>query len=201
VPLVGPYIVAAALIIATPGADVLLAVATALASGRRAGMAAVAGMSCGYLVHALAAALGLAVVLSQSPGAVRVVEALGALYLLWAGAAQIIHRNDPAPTSDVLMEPFRRGVLTSVLNPKGALFFLAFLPQFLPEGEGQAVAAFGLGLIFCFLTAVIYGSYVLASSALRSRFAHPHTFVVLRTIAGLVFMGLAIGAARRALTG
>jgi threonine/homoserine/homoserine lactone efflux protein len=201
VPLVGTYIVAAAIIIATPGADVLLAIATALASGRRAGMAAVAGMSCGYLVHALAAALGLAVVLSQSPDAVRVVEALGALYLLWAGVVQIMHRKDEAPTSDVLIEPFRRGVLTSVLNPKGALFFLAFLPQFLPNGGGQAVAAFALGLIFCALTVVIYGSYVLASSALRSRFANPRTFVVLRTIAGLVFIGLAIGAARRALVG
>jgi threonine/homoserine/homoserine lactone efflux protein len=195
----GGYLFAAALILATPGADVLLAIATALASGRRAGMAAVAGMACGYLVHAAAAALGLAVLLSQSPDAVRIVEGLGALYLLWAGIVQLRRRNDPAPTSVALAEPFRRGVMTSVLNPKGALFFLAFLPQFLPDGDGKGVAAFGLGLTFSALTIVIYGAYVLASSALRQRFSDPRTFVILRTVAGVVFIGLAVGAARRAL--
>jgi threonine/homoserine/homoserine lactone efflux protein len=85
------------------------------------------------------------------------------------------------------------------LNPKGALFFLAFLPQFLPTTGSRGSFAFGLGLIFCALTIVIYGTYVAAANGLRSRFNDPRTFVALRTVAGLVFVLLALGAARRAL--
>jgi threonine/homoserine/homoserine lactone efflux protein len=195
------YVVAAALIIATPGADVLLAIATALASGRRHGLAAVAGMASGYLVHAALAAVGLAVLLAGSPTAIRVVEGCGAAYLAWAGLGQIRSRNDPPPDSVALREPFRRGFLTSLLNPKGALFFLAFLPQFLPEGDGQRLAAFGYGLIFSGLTVVIYGGYAMASGALRDRLADPRTFVVLRVVAGTVFLGLAASASKNALLG
>ena len=195
------YIVAAAVIIATPGADVLLALATALASGKRSALAAVAGMSSGYLVHATLAALGLAVVLSRSADAVRVIEALGAVYLVSAGILQLRRRRDPPPPAESLIEPFRRGFLTSLLNPKGALFFLAFLPQFLPSGSGRNVAAFGLGLIFAALTVVIYGSYALAAGALRSRLARPGTFVTMRTVAGVVFIGLGLSSAWRAFRG
>jgi threonine/homoserine/homoserine lactone efflux protein len=198
---VGSYVVAAALIIATPGADVLLALATALASGRRAGLAAVAGMSTGYLVHAVIAAVGLAVVLARSPGALVAIELCGAVYLAWAGIAQLRSRNDPPPTVEALREPYRRGVVTSLLNPKGALFFLAFLPQFLPDDGRRNLAAFGLGLTFSALTVVIYGTYALAAGLLRQRLASPRTFAALRTIAGVVFLGLAASALRRGLTG
>jgi threonine/homoserine/homoserine lactone efflux protein len=197
----GSYVVAAALIIATPGADVLLALATALASGRRAGLAAVAGMSTGYLVHAVIAAVGLAVVLARSPEALVAIELCGAVYLAWAGIAQLRSRNDPPPTVEALREPYRRGVVTSLLNPKGALFFLAFLPQFLPDDGRRNLAAFGLGLTFSALTVVIYGTYALAAGLLRQRLASPRTFAVLRTIAGVVFLGLAASALRRGLTG
>jgi threonine/homoserine/homoserine lactone efflux protein len=197
---VDSYLFAAALIVATPGADVLLALATALASGRRAGLAAVAGMSCGYLVHAVLAAAGLAIVLAGSPGAMKVIELLGGTYLLWAGLQQLRSRRDPAPTVEALREPFQRGVLTSLLNPKGALFFLAFLPQFLPEGDGRNLAALGLGLVFAILTVVIYGAYTLTAGALRDRLATPSTFVALRTVAGVVFIGLALSSFRHALT-
>jgi threonine/homoserine/homoserine lactone efflux protein len=197
---VNSYLVAAALIVATPGADVLLALATALASGRRAGLAAVAGMSCGYLVHAVLAAAGLAIVLANSPGAMTLIELLGGSYLVWAGVQQLRSRHDPAPTIEALREPFQRGVLTSLLNPKGALFFLAFLPQFLPDGDGRNLAALGLGLVFAVLTVVIYGAYTLTAGALRDRLATPSTFVALRTIAGVVFLGLALSSFRHALT-
>ncbi len=196
----GGYLIAAALIIATPGADVLLALATALASGKRAGMAAVAGMSTGYLVHAGVAAAGLAVVLARSPDAIVVIELGGASYLAGAGVMQLRRRHDPAPTIEALREPFRRGLLTSVLNPKGALFFVAFLPQFLPDSGRRNLAALGLGLAFSGLTIVIYGAYAMAASRLRARLAGPHTYVVLRTIAGVVFLGLAVNTLRTALS-
>ncbi len=197
----GQYLLQAAAIIATPGADVLLALATALASGRRAGLAAVAGMSCGYLIHSAIAALGLAVLLSQSPSAVTIVEFLGATYLLWAGATQLRNRHDPPPSIERLREPFRRGFLTSLLNAKGVLFFLAFLPGFLPQNGRRNVAAFGLGLTFAGLAVLIYGGYVLAAGALRDRLTHPRTYVIMRTVAGVVFLFLGALALRRAAAG
>lgn len=192
------YLIAAILIIATPGADVLLALATSLASGRRAGLAAVAGMSCGYLVHAALAALGLAIVLARSPDAMVTIELLGGTYLAWAGVQQLRRRYDAAPDAVALREPFQRGVVTSLLNPKGALFFLAFLPQFLPD-DRRNLAALGLGLVFSALTVVIYGGYALTAGALRDRLARPGTFVALRTTAGVVFLGLAVSSFRHAL--
>lgn len=195
----GSYVFAAALIVATPGADVLLVIATSLASGRRSGIAAVFGMATGYVVHAVAAALGLAVLLARSPSGVRLVEAAGAAYLISAGINQIRRRKAPAPTAEVLVEPFRRGFLSSLLNPKGALFFLAFLPQFLPEGGGQNGRAFGLGLIFSALTIIIYGFYALTASAARSRLNNHETFVRMRILAGVVFIGLGINAAQSAI--
>lgn len=194
------YVFQAALIIATPGADVLLALATTLAHGRKAGIAAVAGMSCGYLVHATIAAVGIAVLLAGSSNSIRVVELLGAAYLAWAGIKQIIDRNDPPPVQQALVEPFKRGFFTSLLNPKGVLFFLAFLPKFLPVRGPRNVAAFGLGLSFCALTIVIYGGYSLAAGVLRERLAKPSTFVVLRCICGSVFIGLAASSLHQAIT-
>jgi threonine/homoserine/homoserine lactone efflux protein len=196
---VGTFIIAAALIIATPGADVLLALATTLANGRRAGLAAVAGMSTGYLAHAVVAAVGLAVVLAHSRDALVVIELCGAGYLAWAGLAQLRRRHDPSPTVQALREPFRRGLITSVLNPKGALFFVAFLPQFLPDTGQRNIAAFGLGVTFCTLTIVIYGGYAFAADHLRHRLAGPRTYTILRTIAGVVFLGLAANTLRNGL--
>jgi len=195
------YLLAASLIIATPGADVLLAIATSLANGRRSGFAAVLGMASGYLVHAVIAALGIAVLLAGSPAAVRVVQAAGALYLAGAGVAQIRRRHQAPPSSTVLVEPFKRGLFTSLLNPKGALFFLAFLPQFLPDGGGRNAAALGLGLVFSALTVLIYGTYAAASSLLHNRLDDPRTYVALRMVAGLVFIALAINAGFGALHG
>jgi threonine/homoserine/homoserine lactone efflux protein len=174
--------------------------ATTLAGGRRAGLAAVAGMSTGYLAHAAMAAVGLAVVLAHSPGALVVIELCGASYLAWAGLKQLRRRHEPAPTVQALREPFRRGLITSVLNPKGALFFVAFLPQFLPDNGRRNVAAFGLGVTFCALTVVIYGAYAFGADHLRHRLAGPHTYAVLRTIAGVVFLALAANTTRIGLT-
>jgi threonine/homoserine/homoserine lactone efflux protein len=182
------YVLAAALIIATPGADVLLAIATSLSSGIRAGLAAVMGMSTAYLIHSLAAGLGLAALLAASGGALRFVELAGALYLLGAGVSQLRHRNDPPKRVTALIAPMRRGFMTSLLNPKGTIFFLAFLPRYLPEHGPRGLAAFGLGLVFAALTVVIYGSYALAAGACRSLLDGERVTARLRSVAGCVFI-------------
>jgi threonine/homoserine/homoserine lactone efflux protein len=148
-------------------------------------------MASGHLVHACAAGLGLAAVLASSDGALTAVEICGAIYLLAAGVAQLAHRRDPPEEITALGLPLRRGFLTSVLNPKGAVFFLAFLPRFLPDDAAAGPAAFGLGLTFAALTIVIYGAYVLGADRVRALLSGPRTAERLNTIAGLVFIGFA----------
>jgi threonine/homoserine/homoserine lactone efflux protein len=188
------YLLAASVIIATPGADVLLAIATSLSASVRAGLAAVVGMSTAYIIHSLLAGLGLAALLSTSKRALLVVEIAGALYLLGAGASQLRHRNDPPQPVTALITPLRRGFMTSLLNPKGTIFFLAFLPRYLPTHGPRGLTAFGLGLIFAALTVVIYGSYALAAGACRALLNGERVTVRLRTIAGgvFVFFGLSL---------
>ena len=182
------YVLAASIIIATPGADVLLAIATSLSSNIRAGLAAVVGMSTAYIIHSLLAGLGLAALLSTSKNALLVVEIAGAMYLLGAGVSQLRHRNDPPQPVTALITPLRRGFMTSLLNPKGTIFFLAFLPRYLPEHGPRGLAAFGLGLVFAALTVVIYGSYAVAAGACRALLNGERVTIRLRTIAGGVFV-------------
>jgi threonine/homoserine/homoserine lactone efflux protein len=188
------YVLAASIIIATPGADVLLAIATSLSSSIRAGLAAVLGMSTAYIIHSVLAGLGLAALLSTSKNALLVVEIAGALYLLGAGASQLRHRNDPPQPVTALITPLRRGFMTSLLNPKGTIFFLAFLPRYLPDHGPRGLAALGLGLIFAALTVVIYGTYALAAGACRALLNGERVTVRLRTVAGgvFVFFGLSL---------
>ena len=182
------YVLAASIIIATPGADVLLAIATSLSTNVRAGLAAVVGMSTAYIIHSVLAGLGLAALLSTSTSALLVVEIAGALYLLGAGASQLRHRNDPPQRVTALITPLRRGFMTSLLNPKGTIFFLAFLPRYLPAHGPRGLAALGLGLIFAALTVVIYGTYAVAAGACRALLNGERVTVRLRTIAGGVFV-------------
>ena len=190
------YVLTAALVIATPGADVLLAMATSLASGAKAGLAAVLGMASGYLIHAGAAGLGLAALLASSKNALTYVEIAGATYLFLAGISQLRHPHDPPQAVTALITPLRRGFITSVLNPKGTVFFLAFLPRFLPR-EASGADAFGLGLIFSALTIGIYGAYVLAANRARRFLSGPGTTARLRTVAGIVFIGFAVSIATK----
>jgi threonine/homoserine/homoserine lactone efflux protein len=154
---------------ATPGVDFLLTVSRTLQGGARAGVAAVLGINAGCVVHALAAAFGLAALLAVHPQAFRLIQWAGAAYLLWLGAGMLRQsfRRDvaSAPASGELATSvrrsfsadFRTGLLTNVLNPKVALFFLAFLPQFVPASSPQKTVSFLIlgawfvvqGFVFC----------------------------------------------------
>jgi threonine/homoserine/homoserine lactone efflux protein len=141
---------------ATPGVDLLLAVSRTLQGGARAGVAASLGIVLGCAVHALAAAFGLAALLAVTPAAFVALKWAGAAYLLWLAlgmARSAWHgRAEPAlpraPTRR-FVDDLRVGLLTNLLNPKVALFFLAFLPQFIAPGTPHKTGAFlGLGLWF-----------------------------------------------------
>lgn len=131
---------AALLLYLTPGADMMFVVASGVAGGPRAGIAAACGVAFGVLVHVSAAAAGLAVLISASPVALDVIRYAGAAYLLFLAWQNWNDKGhlDKATGHANLWRAFRRGVITNILNPKVALFILAFLPQFIDASVGPA---------------------------------------------------------------
>ncbi len=152
------FIAAGWLLNLTPGPDVLYIVSSALRSGVRAGIVAALGIVSGCFVHVLAAALGVGALLATSATAFTVLKWVGAAYLLWMGVKLLLARGgssvvpavaDRSSTPTDLWRVYRQGFLTNVLNPKVALFFLAFVPQFIAPGTEDKVGAFLLlGLLF-----------------------------------------------------
>ena len=142
----------------TPGPDTLYIVGRGSTQGLRAGVVAALGIGAGTLVHITAAALGLSVILAASATAFTVVKILGAAYLLYVGISLIRSAGAPSSSPGAIIARtasirsiFVQGFLTNVLNPKVALFFLAFLPQFVASDAGSKPLAFlFLGVIFDF---------------------------------------------------
>jgi len=147
------FLAAALALNLTPGPDMLYVIANSVAHGRRGGVVSALGIGAGTIVHTVAAALGLSALLMSSALAFSVVRYLGAIYLLYLGARAIAGRKVSGVSGDVqqadLGKAFRQGVITNVLNPKVALFFLAFIPQFVNQTRGSVVWQFLLlGTIF-----------------------------------------------------
>jgi threonine/homoserine/homoserine lactone efflux protein len=131
---------AAALVLAAlPGPGMLYVLARSLADGRRAGIRSSLGTAVGGLGHVLATAVGLSAVLMTSATAFSVVRYAGALYLVALGVRTLRGRAEAAPPAAAAPPAFRQGVLTELLNPKTALFFLTFLPQFVQPARGPAL--------------------------------------------------------------
>ncbi|MES1161879.1 MAG: LysE family translocator [Rhizobacter sp.] len=170
-PLVAAFGVASFVLAATPGPGVLYIVTRTLAQGRRAGLASVAGVALGNLGNAMGASLGLAALLAVSSLAFSVVKIAGAAYLVWLGIKALRETAAPAAsTSASFGAPqhgriLRDGFLVALLNPKTALFFAAFLPQFI-DPTGSAVLQSALfGAAFVVIAACTDTAYVLAAGA------------------------------------
>ena len=149
------FIAAGWLLNLTPGPDVLYIVSHGLRSGARAGMVAALGIISGCFVHVFAAAAGLSALLATSATAFTVLKWVGAAYLLWMGVKLLLSRggrlslDEGSPPETDLWAVWRRGFLTNVLNPKVALFFLAFVPQFIrPDAAHPALSFLLLGVLF-----------------------------------------------------
>jgi len=149
------FIVSGLLLNVTPGPDTAYIVGRSVQLGWRGGAAAALGISCGCLVHVFGAAIGLSALLMASSAAFAVVKWIGAAYLLFSGIQMLLSRAGPATATGTdagetsLRRVFWQGVLTCALNPKVALFFLAFLPQFVAvDSPHKALAFLTLGLIF-----------------------------------------------------
>src|SRR5947208_3505382 len=160
----------------TPGQDTLYILGRSIARGRRIGLASALGISAGSVVHTLAAALGLSAVLATSASAFLVLKVVGALYLVYLGVRMLITRTAAFAATDIAdsvdtWTAFRQGMLTNVLNPKVALFFLALMPQFIEPDSPAKVGAFLL-LAVTFLTTGTACCLVLALGASPVQ-AHP----------------------------
>jgi threonine/homoserine/homoserine lactone efflux protein len=158
------FVVAAVPLVLAPGPDTVFVLSRGLRS-RRTGVAAALGVAVGVCLHTLAATAGLAALLSAAPGALAVVRAAGAAYLLYLAVGALRGGEFALSTTE---EPdattgFPGGFLVNALNPKVALFFLAFLPTFAGTGSGSAVRMAVLGLVYALLSAV-YLSAVAAAA-------------------------------------
>ncbi len=148
------FIISGLLLNIMPGPDSLLIMTRSATQGARAGLATAAGIGAGTMVHVFAAAIGLSAILSTSATAFMVVKYIGAAYILWM-AFGLLRSKRREPAAAVVAPPlpyrtiFAQGFLTNVLNPKVALFFLAFVPQFIDAAApSKAVAFIVLGCIF-----------------------------------------------------
>jgi threonine/homoserine/homoserine lactone efflux protein len=154
------YLAAVLLVVIAPGPDNILAISRGLSQGRWAATLSSIGAGLGIMVHTVAAALGLTLVIQASPAAFWVVKLAGAAYLLWLGVKVLSSRNliSFAPAArQSLRRVFAAGLLSNVLNPKPGLFVLAFIPQFVSAGRGPVHAQMLVyGAIFAVLTAVIF---------------------------------------------
>ena len=191
------FLIASVILAVTPGPGVLYIVTRSLTRGRRVGLASVAGVALGNLGNAAGASIGLAAVFAVSALAFTVVKYLGALYLVYLGL-QAIRASRPdhevaMPESASLRRIFRDGFVVALLNPKTAVFFAAFLPQFMNADSPAIAQSLTLGSVFVAIAAVTDTAYALAAGALvpvltRARGVR----AVARYVTGGSFIGLGI---------
>ena len=159
------------LLLALPGPSVLYVVARTVEQGRAAGLVSVLGLETGALIHVGAAAAGMSALVASSPGAFAALRYGGAAYLLWLAARTLLRARGSSPVAAApasRVQLFRDGVMVDLLNPKTALFFLAFLPGFVRVDAGPvAVQVLLFGLVFVALAVLTDGAYALVTARLR----------------------------------
>jgi len=195
------FLLTALVLLLIPGPAVLYIVTRSVAQGRKAGMASVLGIELATLCHSMAAAFGLSAILLASALAFNVVRYLGAAYLVYLGIRTILsrapsHASDNSPTPS-LSQMFRKGFLVNLLNPKTALFFYAFLPQFVDPARGSSVLQIlWLGALFVVLATITDSTYALISSAAgRLLTQRPGFQRVQKYVTGLIYISLGVAAA------
>jgi threonine/homoserine/homoserine lactone efflux protein len=193
---------AALVLLLIPGPAVLYVVARSVTQGRKAGIVSVCGIHTATLIHILAAALGLSVLVLSSALAFNVVKYAGAAYLVWLGFRKLFGPAEAASTNGALpgysySRLFRDGFLVNLLNPKTALFFLAFLPQFVDVSRGHvAMQITILGLMLAALGFCTDSAYSLLAGALGGWMKRSRGYVQFeRYGSGLLFIGLGLAAA------
>jgi threonine/homoserine/homoserine lactone efflux protein len=185
----------AALILAiSPGPGMIYVLARSLRGGRAVGLASCLGTAVGGLVHVLAAGLGLSLILARSATAFLAVKYLGAAYLLYLGIRMLMERDSTSSTAAAEPDagrPFWQGMLTEALNPKTALFFLAFIPQFVDHTAPLVPQFLTLGVISVTFNTMADIAVVLAAGPLQRRLASSTSWARRqRQMSGIALVGL-----------
>ena len=188
------FALASLLLAVVPGPAVLYIVAQSIHGGRRAGVVSAFGVASGGLFHVLAAVVGLSAVLTASAEAFTVVKILGAAYLVWLGIRTLLQANERIggrAAEPSLASTYRRGVVVNVLNPKTALFFLAFLPQFVDPHESTRAQLALLGAVFVVIALASDLVWALVAGTAGAVLRRSRTFLrIQRYVSGTIFVGL-----------
>jgi threonine/homoserine/homoserine lactone efflux protein len=195
----GLFLLAALALLAVPGPAVLYVVSQSIEGGRRAGLMSTVGIHLGTLVHVAAAAIGLSSLLVSSARAFEVVKYAGAAYLVYLGVRTLLGRTSDEPQALEVDARRRlaRGATVQILNPKTALFFFAFLPQFVdPEAGTPGLQILVLGLTFTVLGFLSDGAYAVAAGTFAARLrGNRRAANVSRVASGTILVGLGVAAA------
>ena len=197
-PAVGLFVVAALALLLVPGPAVLYVVARSIHQGRRAGLASVLGIHVGTLVHIAAATLGLSALVLSSAVAFTAVKVAGAVYLVGLGLWTLLSRRAETEVAlggeRSLRRAFAQGIVVNVLNPKTALFFLAFLPQFVDANAPHPAAQVAfLGLLFAFLGLITDSIWAIAAGTAGGVLRRSRRFTrIQRYVTGTVYIGLGV---------
>jgi len=192
------FVAAALALLLVPGPAVLYVVARSLQQGRRAGLASVLGIHVGTLVHIAAATVGLSALVVSSSVAFTAVKVAGAVYLVGLGLWTLFSRRAEVEVAlggeRNLRRAFAQGIVVNVLNPKTALFFLAFLPQFVdPNAEHPAVQIAFLGVLFALLGLITDSIWAVAAGTAGGMLRRSRRFVrTQRYVSGTVYVGLGV---------
>ena len=207
--MIDPYLVGfigyATVLAILPGADTALVTRNALAIGRNRTMLTIVGIGAGCIIHALASALGLSAILATSARAFAIVKTVGAVYLVWIGIQSIREagRAQSAPPStgvrSIASNPFLQGFLTNLLNPKVAIFYLTFLPQFIPPGANVLRRSLMLALLHIAIGFVWLSGYAWFIDQIGGVLTRPRVKAWLERVTGglLVALGLRLAWERR----
>ncbi|VBB05895.1 lysine-type exporter protein (lyse/ygga) [Lucifera butyrica] len=170
------FLIAGIILNITPGSDTIYILSRSISQGRRAGIYSVLGISSGGAVHTLLAALGLSVVLSQSALAFGIVKTAGALYLGYLGITTLFSKNNILVSQNVKVmsnkDTYLQGLITNVLNPKVALFFVSFLPQFIASQNSYGIIPFILLGITFLTTGTLWCLFLVLFSSKVTAFLH-----------------------------
>ena len=202
------FVAASLAVIVAPGPDNIYVLTRGIAQGRKVALASAWGMCSGLLFHTTLAAVGLSAILARSAGALSLVKYIGAAYLVYLGIRALLSREEFSPSAEKIFTVklrnfFLQGLTMNLLNPKVAVFFMAFLPQFVSPSVGKAGSAtlrlVALGLVFALLSVVIFSAIALFSGVVGDRLSrNPRFATALQWSTAFVLVGLGV---RLALSG
>jgi len=192
------FLILSLFVVTSPGIDTALITKRTISDGRKDGFNMALGITSGSFVHTFAAAFGLSAILLQSAVAFEIVKYVGAIYLIYLGISAFISRKkkDPAAENqqdaEMKKSAFKQGLISNVLNPKVAMFFLTFLPQFIQTGENATQQLIIMGVIYTLLSISWFFIYVFFINYLREWLLSPTVQGIMDKATGLVLIGFGL---------